>query len=667
MANAWRRIRDGVRNRLHRSGLIEKSAAAATSLAGMSVLERSDVLRQIAHEEGQARSLVVAAAVQKSASIDPGGTPPSTTEIGVTGLLQYSGYIDEEFLRELRGKKALETWREMSKNDATVGAVLFAIQMLIRQVKWRVDLGGDDEADVAKGKHLSECLDDMAETWADVIAEILSFLPMGFSLHEPVYKRRLGASRNLKTDSKHADGRIGWQKMPGRSQHTIDRWVFSDDTGELEAAVQVALPKNQEVTIPCSRFLLFRASSAKGNPEGESILRPAYIAWHRKKRIEEVEGIGIEREMAGMPMITVPIELFHPSATDGQKKMLAAMQKMVRNVRIDEQMGITLPGEYDEAGNARYKFELVSTGGSQRIDTTKVVDRYDKRIAMTVLADWLLMGQGSVGSYALASSKTTLFATAIGAWLDVIEQIFNRQAIPALFRLNDFPDTEKLPELKHEDVESADLAELADYVAKLVTSGAMHIDPEDEELENFFRDQASMPHRAEGFVPEPPGRPSFMDRPDPAAPEVDAGDAAVEPGGAAVEPATVVPAARDAQSATESGVDESAAVTAKEVMNGAQITAALEIVGRVVENRLSADSAVALFRVGLGIEESTAREIIGNPELLEQPTAPSFFGGGAPEAEDEPEANEEEIAKAASLVAYVVRLCDLAEQLAPTA
>src|SRR5438309_1861333 len=59
-------------------------------------------------------------------------------ELGVSGLKRWSGYVEEEFLPALRGRKAIQIYKEMSENDAMVGALLFSIDMLIRAVDWHV-------------------------------------------------------------------------------------------------------------------------------------------------------------------------------------------------------------------------------------------------------------------------------------------------------------------------------------------------------------------------------------------------------------------------------------------------------------------------------------------------------------------------------------------------
>lgn len=92
----------------------------------------------------------------------------------------------------------------------------------------------------------------------------------------------------------------------------------------------------------------------------------------------------------------------------------------------------------------------------------------------------------------LASSKTHLFSVALGAWVDSIVAIFNRVAIPKLFKVNDFR-VDKLPKLATSDIEVPDLGELGEYISRLAGSG-MELFPDDE-LENHLRTMASLPKK----------------------------------------------------------------------------------------------------------------------------------------------------------------------------
>ena len=118
-------------------------------------------------------------------------------EIGHIGQRRYGGTLYEEFLPELRGKKGTEVYREMSENDDIVGAILFAIEMLVRQCNWNVEPGGGTAKDREAAEFVESCMYDMQATWTDTISEILSFLTFGWSFHEIVYKRRMGNTKNL--------------------------------------------------------------------------------------------------------------------------------------------------------------------------------------------------------------------------------------------------------------------------------------------------------------------------------------------------------------------------------------------------------------------------------------------------------------------------------------
>src|SRR4249920_919877 len=197
-------------------------------------------------------------------------------ELGATGLKRTTGYIDEEFLPQLRGKKAVEIFREMSLNDPTVGAMLFSIDRLVRNIDWRVEPAGKSKDDSEAAKLVEECMEDMSHSWSDFISEVLSSMVFGWSWHEVVYKRRVGPwETDPRKRSKFTDGKIGIRKMPIRAQDTLLRWVF-DEAGETRAMVQMAPPYYQTKVIPIERSLLFRYRHFKNSREGLSMLRSAY-------------------------------------------------------------------------------------------------------------------------------------------------------------------------------------------------------------------------------------------------------------------------------------------------------------------------------------------------------------------------------------------------------
>lgn len=415
--------------------------------------------------------------------------PVDLIEIGRTGLMRFGGHVYEEFLPDLTGNRAIKVYKEMSENDPVVGAFLFAIDMLMRNVTWTVRPYSQSQEDLEAADFLRSCMEDMSMTWQDTISEILSMLTYGWSYHEIVYKIRGGDSRDPTRRSRFNDGRIGWRKLPIRAQESLWAWEF-DEAGGVRAMVQQAPPDYELRTIPIEKSLLFRTRAHKGNPEGRSILRNAYRPWYFKKHIEEIEGIGIERDLAGLPVAWVPPKLLSPNASPAERALLEEIKRVIVNVRRDEQEGVIFPLMFDDAGNKVYDFSLLSTGGQRQFNTDAIVGRYDQRIAMTVMADFILLGHENVGSFALSSSKTNLFAVALGAWLQSIAGVFNRHAVPRLFELNGYR-LSALPELEPGDIEVPDLQELGAYIQSLAGAG-MPLFP-DQALENYLRQVAGLP------------------------------------------------------------------------------------------------------------------------------------------------------------------------------
>lgn len=418
-------------------------------------------------------------------------------ELGATGVKRAAGVVDEEFLPALRGRKAIKVYREMSANDPIIGSMLFAIEKLIRQVEWNV-VGDENTAGSQEAvKFVEECMDDMSHTWDDMISEILSMLVYGFSWHEIVYKQRVGPwETDPSKRSKHNDNKIGWRKIPIRSQETHLRWIF-DETGGVRGYVQIPPPYYKTAVIPIEKSLLFRTGQHKGNPEGVSLLRTAYRPWYLKKRLEEFEAIGVERDLAGMPVAHVPSSYMKAKEGTQEAKVYKSFKKMVQNIRRDEHDGLVLPLEYDDKGKELFRFELMSSGGARTFDTNALIQRYEQRILMVTMADFLLLGHEQTGSYAMHVDKTGIFRAALNTITEAIADTFNRYAIPRLFQINNWK-LDHLPRIVPQNVDPPNLSELAGFMASMSGLG-MQFFP-DPELEKFLRSTAHLPELPEDVM-----------------------------------------------------------------------------------------------------------------------------------------------------------------------
>jgi len=423
--------------------------------------------------------------------------------IGSSGLKQQGGVIEEEFLPKLRGEYGPKVYREMSDNSAIIGAIRYVIRALVRSVEWRVEPASPEQASQDAAEFLEGCLLDMDGTFEDFISEVLSFLDYGWSYFEVIYKIRRGPEGKHGTRSQFSDGRVGWSALALRAQDTRDRWQFAEDSDLLLGMWQIPSDAGSSAMIPIEKSLLFRTETYKANPEGRSIYRNAVVDYFFLKRISEIEAIGIERDMTGLLTMEVPLELLSPSAKPEATALRGQFEAMLSQLKRDEREFAMVPPETDRNGMPTgYKLKLLASGGNRQVDTDKTKLYYKTSILQSVMAQFVQLGVNGVGSLALASSQTDMFAIALGTYLDIIASTFNRNAVSKIMALNGIP-REYWPTLLHGDLETPKLGEVGAYVQALATAGQLPAD--DAKLQRKLLEIANlpMPQREEGATFEP--------------------------------------------------------------------------------------------------------------------------------------------------------------------
>ena len=393
--------------------------------------------------------------------------------LGVAGDNVANGQIRaDEFLPELRGKRAIKKYREMRDNDSTIGAVMYATEQVLRDVDLKVKPADESEAAKREAKFLEEVLSDMDHTMDDHISEAISFLSYGFAFFEVVYKRREGMNTNSpKKRSKYNDGRIGVRKIASRAPWTVSRFDVDEKTGDILGMFQSGGFGQQSNYIPMRKALLYRTTSLNGEPAGRSVLRNAYTSYERLNQLQQYEAIGIERELAGIPVIEVPAEYLGPDATDAQVAFVNSIKEIGRDLKFNEQGYLikpsdTYPGKDGEPTNIKLvDFKLMASEGNRNIDIDPVIKRYQHDIARSVLSEFIMLGSQG-GSYALSKSKTDLFLRALESYIQTIVDVLNKQLVERLWELNGL-DYALMPTITAGDVAPHDLREIAGFLRNL--------------------------------------------------------------------------------------------------------------------------------------------------------------------------------------------------------
>ena len=431
-------------------------------------------------------------------------------EIGSLGLRAWSGWVREEFLPELIGRQGAQKYREMADNSPIVGAILYAIRSTMRKVEWRVTPAGaehnktTDPAAQEKADFVESLMHDMSHSWEDLVDENLSMLQYGYAPHEIVYKKRLGRDPGADPEnpgedlplSEYDDGLIGWRRIPIRGQDTVLKWFF-DKNGQIKGMTQMPWV-GPMIDLPMEKLLLFRPSAHKNNPEGRSILRTSYLPYYFVKRFQEQEAIVGER-LGGVPVLQVPGDIFENAATDANARAaLETYKKIATNVRIDEQMGIVLPSDVWQGANGTasaskmFEFQLITPTGRPMggFDFDKTITRYSTYMMTAVMADFLTLGHESRGTQSLAVTKVDMFFQAVEGFLNSMAGVYNRYALPRLWKLNGF-DYELMPKIEPDLAQRVDLDVLSNFVLRMSQAG-MPLFP-NEDLQTYILDAGGLP------------------------------------------------------------------------------------------------------------------------------------------------------------------------------
>ena len=424
-------------------------------------------------------------------------------ELTTIGLNVNNGVILEDIYEELTYPASRVTYTKMW-HDPTISAANHTIRSFVRKVVYKVGVDAVDptQEQINQIEFIKSCMGDMSESFSDTVNESLSMLKYGFSVHEKVLKYR---NDKGKYKSKFDDGRIGWAKLPIRSQDSLSEWIFDDKGRELKGVKQdlnlvstnynrntgkVAFDNN-ELEIPRKKFMLFRHNVERNNPEGTSPLKACYIPWKYKSQIEEYQSAGISRDLGGLPVIKLPPEYMSKDAPEDKKAVYEYYKNVIRNLHANEQAGLILPKYVDEVTKAdMFEFELVSVNGGKMYDTVAIINSYENKILMTYLADVLKLGQDASGSFALSDNKTNLLAVGIKSVIEEILQEFNKDLIPQTLVMNGWKRSNDMPKITIDDFDERDLDDLGKFIQRCVSVKSMEVD---QSLSDWLRSQAGAP------------------------------------------------------------------------------------------------------------------------------------------------------------------------------
>lgn len=387
-----------------------------------------------------------------------------TIRIGRTGLKLASGRIAEEYHALLRSWQREANWYLEMRDAAVVGTALRAVKLPLLSAEFDVEPGAEGAANGRAAEWLWRTMTEMRrQTWRQHVSDMLEAIDFGFAVSEIVLAKR-------------PDGLLWLEGLEPRGQETLEQWRFAESDDRATHFVQRDPNTGDTFDIPLARCLHFTIDARKANPQGRSLLRSAWRPWRFLQDLENLEGIGVERDVGGMPIARLPRERLESEDT-------TTLENALKALRQDENLYLMLDNET----------ELIPyAGGSKQYDIGAIIDRKKKEVLMLFMAQFLMLGMEQVGTQALVQGSQDFFALVEQSIQVQLLETWNGQLVPYLFLWNQaaFPGMTALPRIVWRAVGGRDVAALTTAWATLTDRGLVQPQEADEQV---FRDLLDMP------------------------------------------------------------------------------------------------------------------------------------------------------------------------------
>lgn len=422
-----------------------------------------------------------------------------TVAIGVMGTPVYGGYVQShETNPELKFRRRYKTYSEIMVNTSIVAASIRYYLNLVSKTGWTVE-PAEDSGD--RGKEIADMVEnalyDMDTPWHRVVRRAAMYRFFGFGLQEWTAKRR-------------DDGQLGFKDVQARSAFTIERWDV-DEQGTVFGVTQRSPQDNREIYLPRSRLIYMVDDAMNDSPEGLGIFRHLVGPARRLARYEQLEGIGFETDLRGIPIGRAPLALMQQAVDNGtmdpavRDRIVANIGEFIRSHLKNPERGLLLDsqpftGQDDQrfpSNIQQWGLELARGDDMAMDDMNRAIDRVNRELARIIGTEHLLLGDGDRGSEALSQDKSHNFALIVESTMTEIAEVMEKDFVMPILNLNGI-DEELQPTLKTHPVHFRSVEDVTKSLKDMAASGAM-LAPDDPAIKEV-RDLLglSMPD----FVPD---------------------------------------------------------------------------------------------------------------------------------------------------------------------
>lgn len=384
---------------------------------------------------------------------------------GRSGTDVYSGYFEIDRVSDWNDPYTRsKIINQMRREFVAVQTGLAILKAPILSTGWSIE-GGDEDI----RQFLEEEFFGMTQrTYQELLIEVLSYLEFGFSIFEIIWTQR-------------EDGKIGLFDLAPRIQESIEKFTMEDGgAGVLQRLDGDITTGNGFANIPMNKLVIFTNNKEGDDLIGQSVLRAARSHTVYIDTIYRVQGMAIERQAMGIPVIKYPKD----TSGDAEKRQA---ENLGQNLKANERAYI--------ATTTDWEIEILTPKGNPLGGTMEnAIAHHNRQILMTCMAHGLDTGSTGVGSLALSKTQQWDRLSFAEQKANYIASVLNKFVLQRLVDVN-FGKQEEYPKLVFEALGVEDSVQLATQFKQLHDIGA--IDMKDPEMVNYIRRIFSVPELTE--------------------------------------------------------------------------------------------------------------------------------------------------------------------------
>lgn len=338
----------------------------------------------------------------------PKPEPAPAGEIGYSGVPAWGGKIAGFDLDPVEAWQVPTRWDTIDRmmTDPDIGAVLAALTLPILAAPLDVEPASDDPFAIELADFINAQLGGMSTSLAGHRFEVMRYLAWGARAFEIV----------MVDDGK---GGYSLRKLALRPNKTILSWHV-DDHGGPDGLTQQTPSDTKRLTM--DRLLMFVHQREGGDITGRSIMRDIYRPWLIIDDLARVGVVAVERHGAGLPVL-------HYTGTSPTEKDL--YERAMMAIRAHTKGYLLLANGVESMAD----FEIKGVSGTV-LDPVPQMAWHQATLYRRMLAQFMLLGSGDVGSFALSADQSGFFLQALRFVTGEVDDIYTRHLVPKLVGYN---------------------------------------------------------------------------------------------------------------------------------------------------------------------------------------------------------------------------------------